>query len=425
MRKIWVVIRREFMERVKSRWFLVATLLGPVFMAAVFIAPVILATRGARERAIAVLDVSTAGFGERVTLNLDRTDPVKAVRVAAGVERLENVADSLTSLVVAKALDGFLIVTDESVNDGKVEYRGTNVSSPRDMQFLSRDIEESALTERLTREGVNPEAVRRAKIDVHLKTVKLGGPKGSTQSGEGSFILAYAMWLVLYMSIILYGASVMGSVVEEKTSRVIEVLISSLRPFQLLAGKVIGVGAVGVFQLSIWGACAAVLGAQQAAIMRAFNASPEATAGASLMPHVSALTAAIFLAYFLLGYFLYAAMFAAVAAMSSSEAEARQAQTPIVMLLVVPTVMMIGILNDPNGSLAYWLGVIPFFSPIAMPVRWAAAPVAGGEVVVSLVVLLLTLVGVTWVASRIYRVGILMYGKRPTLPELWRWVRTN
>lgn len=412
------------MERVKSRWFLVATILGPVFMAALLVAPIILASRGAKERNIVVLDVSTAGFGDRVTRDLDRSEPVKAARVAAGVERLEEVADSLTGLVNAKALDGFLIVTDEAVNDGRVEYRGTNVSSLRDMQILSRDVEESALTERLTREGVNPDAVRRAKIDVHLTTVKLGGPKGSRQSGEGAFFLAYGMWLVLYMSIILYGASVMGSVVEEKTSRVIEVLISSLRPFQLLAGKIIGVGAVGVFQLTIWGASAAILGGQQAAIMRAFDAKPDA-AGAALMPHISLATAAIFLAYFLLGYFLYAAMFAAVAAMSSSEAEARQAQTPIIMLLVVPTVLMIGIINDPNGSLAFWLGVVPFFSPIAMPVRWAAAPIPPSEVVLSLVILAATLVGVTWVASRIYRVGILMYGKRPTIRELLRWVRSS
>jgi len=306
---------------------------------------------------------------------------------------------------------------------GRTQYRGSNVSSPRDMSNLERVLQESVTTERLTREGVNPEAVRRARIDVDVVSTKIGGPKGATQSGEGSFILAYLMWFVLYIAIILYGASVMGSVVEEKTSRVIEVLISSLRPFQLLAGKVIGVGAVGMFQLSIWGAFAMILGAQQAQIMQLLNASPE-LAGRSIIPQITAATAVIFMLYFLLGYFLYAAMFAAVAAMSSSEAEARQAQTPIVMLLVVPSILMIGILNDPNGPLARILGLIPFFSPIAMPVRWAAAPIPLPEVFVSLGVLALALVGVTWVAARVYRIGILMYGKRPTIRELLRWVRT-
>jgi ABC-2 type transport system permease protein len=137
------------------------------------------------------------------------------------------------------------------------------------------------------------------------------------------------------------------------------------------------------------------------------------------------MTVVVFLSYFLLGYFLYAAMFAAVAAMSSTEAEARQAQTPVVMLLVVPSILMVGILNDPNGGLAVVLGLIPFFSPVAMPVRWAAAPIAPGEVLLSLTVLVLALVAVTWLAARIYRVGILMYGKRPSLREAWRWVRTD
>lgn len=424
MRKIWVVIRREFMERVKSKWFLISTILGPLFMAGTMIVPIIMATRGARERNIVVADLTTTGFGKRLATDLDQSEPFRAAWIPASADRFTSLADSLEREVSGKALDGFLIVTDSVAVSGHTEYRGSNVSSPRDMSSLERLVQESVLTERLTREGVNPQAVRRARIDVDVRTTKIGGPKGAAQSGEGSFILAYMMWFVLYIAIILYGASVMGSVVEEKTSRVIEVLISSLRPFQLLAGKVIGVGAVGVFQLSIWGAWAMILGANQVQIMQMLNATPE-LAGRSLIPQISMLTAVIFMAYFLLGYFLYAAMFAAVAAMSSSEAEARQAQTPIVMLLVVPSVMMIGILNEPNGTLARTLGLVPFFSPIAMPVRWAAAPIPLGEVALSMAVLGLTLVGITWVAARIYRVGILMYGKRPTLPELWRWVRAS
>ena len=162
---------------------------------------------------------------------------------------------------------------------------------------------------------------------------------------------------------------------------------------------------------------------RQTQIMRLLGISASvANAG---IPRVSLATALIFLLYFVLGYFLYAAMFAAVASMSSSEAEARQAQTPVVMLLVVPSVMMIGILNDPSGSLSHTLGLVPFFSPIAMPVRWAAAPVPARELVASLAILAATLVIVTWVASRIYRVGILMYGKRPSIREILRWIRTS
>src|SRR6185436_8890957 len=177
------------------------------------------------------------------------------------------------------------------------------------------------------------------------------------------FALAYAMWFVLYLSIIVYGVTVMGAVVEEKTSRVIEILASSVRPFQLLAGKIVGVGAVGLFQLLIWGICATFLLNHQKEVMHLLRLPM--TSETPSFPHMSLVTAAVFLGYFILGYFLYAAMFAAVASTSSSEAEARQAQTPVVMLLVVPSVLMVGILNDPNGSLAHTLGLVPFFSPVS------------------------------------------------------------
>ena len=423
MRKIWIIIRREFLERVRTRWFVVSTILGPVFMAAVLVLPVMVATRGGRERSVAVVDLTTGGFGERLAADLDRSQPIRAVRVAADVADLESVADSLAGMVRLKTIDGFLIVSDEALADGRAEYRGINVSSPRDMQILSKYLEEAALTERLTRAGVDPDKVRQARVEMHLRTTMISGIKGSAESGEGSFVLAYAMWFVLYIAIVVYGVSVMGSVVEEKTSRVIEVLISSVRPFQLMSGKIAGVGGVGLFQLLIWGACSAILIDRQKQIMRVFGLSAEAAGSA--IPHVSWITGGVFFLFFILGYFLYAAMFAAVASMSSTESEARQAQTPVVMLLVVPSVMMIGILNDPGGTLATTLGLIPFFSPIVMPVRWAAAPVPFGELAASLAILAVTVVAVTWVASRIYRVGILMYGKRPTVRELLRWVRTT
>jgi ABC-2 type transport system permease protein len=423
VRKIWVVIRREFVERVRTKWFLISTVLGPVFMAAMLIIPVLVGTGEGRERSIAVVDVGTNGFAERLTVELDRSQPIQARRLETDATYLEAVIDSLSALVRLKAYDGFLVVTGSALEDGKTEYFGTNVSSPRDMQTLSRYVQETTLAERLTRAGVDPGAVRQARLEVQIRTSKVSGIKGARESGEGAFVLAYAMWFVLYIAIIVYGVTVMGAVVEEKTSRVIEVLVSSVRPFQLLAGKVAGVGAVGLFQMLIWGVCGSILLNNQREVMQLLHLPM--TAETPRFPHLSLVTSGVFLSYFLLGYFLYAAMFAAIASMSSSESEARQAQTPVVMLLIVPTVLMIGILNDPNGPLARTLGLIPFFSPIAMPVRWAAAPIPMGELALSLAVLAVSVVLVTWIASRIYRVGILMYGKRPSLREVARWIRAS
>src|SRR6185436_6516618 len=158
MRKIWVVIRREFLERIKSRWFLVSTVLGPVFMVGTMVVPVIIATRGARERTIAVADFSTDGFGKRLATELDRSKELQAAWIPASAERRDALTDSLEQVVVAKGLDGFLVVTDSLASAGHVQYRGSNVSSPRDAQNLERLVEESVMTERLTKEGVNPDA---------------------------------------------------------------------------------------------------------------------------------------------------------------------------------------------------------------------------------------------------------------------------
>ncbi|MCH7875673.1 MAG: ABC transporter permease [Gemmatimonadetes bacterium] len=423
MRKIWAVIRREFLERVRSKWFIIGTVLGPVLMFGIIAIPILVGERGGN-RTVAVLDATTTGFGERLTGMLNGVGTVIAQRVITDAPSLEDAAASLARRVELEAIDGFIIVTDAVVDDGRAEYRGRNVTSLTDMQTLQVILRNAVFSERLRREGVDPSLVARARIPVNLTTKKIRDGKVTEESGEASFFLAYAMWFLLYIAILLYGIQVMGSVVEEKTTRVIEVLTSSLRPFQLLAGKILGVGAVGLLQLGIWVGFGKLMLDQRVRVASLLGQGEEAAALANLsLPEVSFMTIAVFLAYFLLGYFLYAAMFAAVAAMVNSEAEARQAQTPVVMLLVIPTVLMIGILNNPDGSMAVALSLIPFTSPIGMPVRWAATPIPLTELAGSLAILVATVVAITWIAGRIYRVGILMYGKKPGIRELIRWVR--
>jgi ABC-2 type transport system permease protein len=291
------------------------------------------------------------------------------------------------------------------------------------MRVLEQVLSEAVLTTRLSRQGVDRAVVAWAQIPVRMRAVSIRGGEVTDSSGQSAFILAYVVWMLLYLTILLYGVQVMGAVVEEKTSRVIEVLVSSLRPFQLLAGKVVGVGAVGLFQMSIWGLSAWWLYRQRALVLQLFGMPATGSSEIFAFPEVSLDTLAIVLAYFLLGYFLYAAMFAAVAATSNSEAEARQAQLPVVMLLIVPTLLMLGILQEPDGVMAVTLSLIPFCAPIAMPVRWAAVRVPAPELAASLAILAVTLVLVVWVAARIYRVGILMHGKRPGPADLLRWIR--
>jgi ABC-2 type transport system permease protein len=230
------------------------------------------------------------------------------------------------------------------------------------------------------------------------------------------------MAILLFMAILLYGVNVMSSVLEEKTTRIIEVLVSSIRPFQLMLGKVLGAGAVSFFQFLIWAASARVLLALRNPIARAMGADPRDIQTMSL-PHISTGTLAVFFGYFLGGFLLYSAMFAAVGAMSSNEQEARQAQQPVTYLLMISYFSIIALTNDPSSMFGRILSIVPFTSPIATPVRWTAGSLPTWELVVSLLMLALGIVAVTWIASRIYRVGILMTGKRPNLKELVRWVR--
>jgi ABC-2 type transport system permease protein len=417
VRKIWAVIRREFVERIRTRWFWIMALLGPLFFAAVFVLPTVLAGGGGI-RQIVVVDATTGSVGARITQLLNDSPVFRAVRVSAGGE----VVDSLTAEVEQKRLGGFLILTDAAVDSGKAEYRGSNVSGFATVGALQRTIGEVVSAVRLEREGVDPRIVARARIAVRLETKKIAGGKTTGETAAQSFSLAYFMGIILYTAILLYGINVMSSVLEEKTTRIVEVLVSSLRPFQLMLGKVLGVGAVSILQFLIWGVSARILLAHRPGFLSAGDlGEPDPV---FQVPHVSGATAAVFITYFLGGFFLYSAMFAAVGAMSSSEQEARQAQQPVSWLLVLSFVSMFGMLNDPASAFSVTLSLVPFSAPIAMPVRWAAGNLPTYEIALSLAILAVSIVAVTWIAARIYRVGILMTGKRPNLRELVRWIKT-
>ncbi len=421
MRKVLAVIRREFVERVRQKWFWVMALLGPLFFGAIIFLPTLM-MRGGGLKNIAVVDGTSQGLGERVTAALDRavtpdTHRVfHAVRVPAG----DRVIDSLTAEVEAKRLEGFLILTDALVDSGRAEYQASNVSSFTAIETIERNLTQIVFATRLEREGVNPTVVTRARLPVALGTQKIAGGRATKESAAQSFSLAYFMAIILYTAILIYGINVMSSVLEEKTTRVVEVLVSSLRPFQLMLGKLIGVGAVSIFQFLIWAVSARYL----LSTRKHLGGGGGGDAGQVFqIPHVSLATAVVFVAYFLGGFFLYSAMFAAVGAISSNEQEARQTQQPVSVLLMVSFFAMFAMINDPNSPLAVTLSLMPFSAPIAMPVRWAAGSLPVAEVVLSLGILFASVALVTWVASRIYRVGILMTGKRPNLKELVRWVR--
>ena len=420
MRKVWAVVRREFVERVRKKSFWVMALLGPVFFAAIFLLPLLMSAGGGVKRVV-VVDRTTTALGAVVAARLDSTQRFFVVgRVPGG----PGVEDSLAREVGRKSIDGFLVLSDSLTATGRAQYRASNVSSLEDIGLLRETLGRLAERARLERAGVDPTLVARAQIRVSLDTKKITQGRTTDESAGQSFSLAYFMMLILYISLLLYGVQVMGSVIEEKTSRVIEVLVSSLRPFQLLLGKLLGVGAVSLVQFAIWGASGRLLLGQRAALVSRMGGGDPEVGQVFQVPHVSGTTALVFIAFFLGGFFLYSAMFAAVAATCSTEQEARQSQVPVTVLIMIAFFGSFATLANPESRLAVTLSLVPFTAPIATPARWAAGNLTALDVIGSLTLLLGGTVLVTWIAARIYRVGILMTGKRPNLKELLRWIKT-
>ena len=437
MHKLWAVIRREFSTRVQSKAFVIGTVLGPVLMGFMMVLPVLLASRETEAKRIVVVDAANGQFGLELerALAADRRSgaadakPRYSVTRVAAQERLRAVRDSLVPLTglardTVHQIDGLLIATEEAVESGRIEYLGDNVGSFGDMQILGRIVEGVLRTERLQRRGVDPVLVREASGRVNLETSKITEGRETGESGGASFALAYVMSFLLYFSLLIYGIQVMTSVIEEKTNRIMEVLASSLSPFQLMAGKVIGVGAVGLLQLGIWVGTAMLLSANAVAIAGLFNMPPEAAAQMPI-PAISGSLLVVFLSFFLIGFFLFAAAYAAVGAMCNTVQEAQQASTMLTMLVAVGFISIFSLLNEPNGALAKTLSLIPFFAPIVMPVRYSLTSIGILEVLTSLAITTATMVLIAWLAGRIYRVGILMYGKKPKIRELLHWVRTG
>ena len=436
MDKVWAVVRREFISRVQSRAFVVSTILGPLLMGALFLMPILLEKRQTAPKHVVVLDAAGGGFGRQVAekLRLEMRDTVTHTLPRYRVEyvqtegRVTEVRDSLVALTgLRKAgpevLDGVLVLTDSTLSGGQMHYYGANVGSPNDMSALRATVRPLVMGARLERAGVDPAVVSAAQGNVELQTERVTQGHLTGQSGSASFLLAYVMSFMLYLALLLYGMQVMSSVVEEKSSRIVEVLVSSLTPFQLLLGKVIGVASVALVQLGIWAGTAMVLTTYRLQVAGAFGASPKSVSDLPI-PTVSPMMLVVFLGFFVLGFFFYSAMYAAVGSMCNSHQEAQQSQTPVTLFVAAGLMLMFSLLSEPNGTMAHVLSLVPFFAPFVTPVRYSLSPLPWSELLLSVLAMVAGLIVVVWIAARIYRVGILSYGKKPKLAEVLRWVRT-
>lgn len=434
MHNIFLIARREYLERVRSKTFLIMTILVPVLMIGLTVGPsVLLFKLMNKESKHFVVVVSQLSVGEAIQQQLSETQERASKEAAAARQRSmrrgedvlpshaivdvdTNASDqemaALKEKVRNKELDGVIVATDAAVAAHKLPYITRDVSS-----FIQTAMLEEGVGEALRRETLRGKGLTEPEIDnvfqrteLEPKNAVAGGPDAGNP--QAMFYGSITMVMILYISLLLYGINVMRSVLEEKTSRIMEVMLSVAQPKEMMAGKILGVGAVGVTQLAIWNLTAGVLAASGLAVAR--------------VPISSILSVRLliaFIGFFLLGYALYSTMYAAIGAMVNSEQEAQQIQFLVLMPIIAAVALMFPVMQNPSSQVAIWASLIPFTAPIIMFIRIVVQTPPWWEIAISITLTVATIYGLILLCGRIYRVGILMYGKKPTLPEIMKWIK--
>jgi ABC-2 type transport system permease protein len=402
MRNIWLIARREYLERIRTKSFIVMTVLLPAIMAAVAFGGSLLG--GGKGKPAAHIIVVT----QDVQLGMSLQSELEAQKQAAITADLisppgSDTRDRLNREVTSRDLDGYLWITPSSSNPSRNTAQWVTKSKPR-------GIRKGTTIDDTIRLVVRPH-IEAGDIEGPLQTVDLdSSPTGNADAQTSARNTAYAVFFLMYFVILFYGMNVARSIIEEKTSRIFEVLLATIRPEELMAGKVIGVGSVGLTQVGIWIAAGAILGS-----------SGLMAAGDSI--HLTLSQGIYFIVFFLLGYILYSSIAAALGAMTSSEQELQQMNIFLMLPLIACSTVIYRVVTEPTGFISKAFSFFPFCTPLIMYVRIAVGGASGLEIAISIVELILTIWLILWIASRIYRVGILMYGKRPNLPEIIRWLK--
>ena len=422
MTRLPIILRREFVERVRSRSFILSTILTPVFLSLFAVGPALtgrLRSGGGETYQISVLDEGS-GIGAR-TVDLINAAPGGDGSLLSDETPFDgNAADNLESLVADGSIDGYLRILPEGMPGARVQLYHAEELPPWVRGRVVGAVSTAVQSERLREVGVPEYELSRLFRPVEVEMVRVSEEPAEEPPGEAGFVMSLLVGFLLYFLILLYGAQVMHSVQEEKTSRIAEVLVSSVSPSELMLGKVLGVGATALAQVTIWALFArAVLGARESLAGFGIPRMVFEVLSADVAPTILLSS----LGYLVLGFFLYATLFAAVGAAAASTEDAQRFTFPIILPLFVPMFLAEAIVASPEGTTAVVLSWIPFTAPLVVPMRIGAGGAASWEVGATLLMLALSVLAVSWVAGKIYRVGILSTGTRPTLGELVRWVR--
>ena len=445
MSKLFAIIRREFIERVRTKAFLIGTLMGPVLFYAVGKLPQLMMGKASGAQVIAVVDASANQVSGRLLDSLAKErlgagdlPRYRFVTVVADPARATAVRDSIIPSVDRRpegggppdpdALTGILVVTDSGLAAGRLTYLGRNVGSIGDISHLERSLRIAVVRERMLALGVSASVAEAATARVELTTAKVTKGTMTGEGAESAFWLSYILIIILFIALMPTGVQVMSAVVEEKTNRILEVLVSSVRPFDLMLGKVLGVGAASLLQLGIWGASATLaarIGGSSGAAAAANQASEGADRVSMTLPAIPTDLIIVTLVYFALGFLFFATAYAAVGAMCNTVQETQQVQFPVMGMLLAGYLGAFATIGRPESTAAKIMTFLPPTAPFIVPTRWSNAPLPMTELLGSIGVCILGVIGMVWLAARIYRVGILSYGKKPSFKDIWVWIRAS
>lgn len=416
MHKIWLIIKREYLVRVRKKSFIIMTIIGPLLMAALLIVPTYMANKSQEKRAIAIQE---EGF--EFSNQLKDTDFLHFIKIPneEAILLRESFTESAYYALLNIEVENFTLYSDQQIS--------LSVSNG-----IKNQLEQIIEHRKLKQAGIDLNILASAESKVNI-TTKLISENGNTinSKAEASMGIGFICGILIYMFIFMYGTMVMRGVIEEKTSRIVEVIISSVKPFQLMMGKILGVALVGLTQFLLWILLTFVLATiaeftfMNASSIESINTEHKSV----ILNEIISFTGGInllqifisFIFYFLAGYLMYSALFAAVGSAVDAEADTQQFVLPITIPLILSFILIQPIMENPDGTLAFWMSIIPFTSPVIMMVRLPFG-VANWQLALSVVILITSFISTTWIAGKIYRTGILMYGKKASYKDLWKWL---
>lgn len=450
MQKFLAVLRREYKKVVFTWTFLITTFLMPLISACFVLVPMLIFSIDGDQTRIAIAD-KNGKIAERLKENLspkkiaekaenaakesiqdlNASQEEKMRRSAeqlggnfgfvdynAGSKSVGQIKRELNARIKEKTLDAYLIIPENiEEKEAAFEFYSRKAGDFIINSTLEDALNEAVRSQRLADSDISEEKLKvlSQKISFKKKPItETGEEKKEDSSPWAAFIVA----MLIYIILAIYGQAIMAAIVEEKETKISEVLFSSARPFELLMGKLVGVGLAGLTQLAIW--------IFSLLLLATFGLASLVASGMEIsLPNITPLMIIYFFLFFLLGYFIYATIYALIGSMVSNMQEGGQFALPPIMLLLVGLYFCFAVVRDPNSTFAFWVSIAPFFAPIVMPVRILAEIPPFWQIALAVVLNLVTIVGLTWVASRVYRVGMLMYGKRATIPEVWKWIKQS